>query len=215
MTTRMVIISDTHDGDGAHGLGASVLDLAARWKPDFICHLGDIVNPRVLKQLGEIAETFAVKGDNDPWDWLPPRRIIEVEGQSIGLIHGDRLPRRERPSILVNKALAWAGLRKRWWNGFAEDIYSAFGPYPPKHIFCGHLHHAWMQQVNDTLIVNPGAVYVRNQGIQSGVLPSIALTTIWAAGIETQIVPLQVVQPTAKAQVAASGYWWNWQGITA
>jgi len=85
--TRIIALSDTHLEDGK--LPASVVTLAKN--ADIILHAGDFVSARchaALVALGPALE--AVHGNSDCPELkrlLPERRVIEVEGVRIGLVH--------------------------------------------------------------------------------------------------------------------------------
>lgn len=58
---------------------------------ELILHAGDILEMAVLEELGRIAPVEAVVGNMDIGDVrevLPQKRVIEVAGRRIGLIHG-------------------------------------------------------------------------------------------------------------------------------
>jgi putative phosphoesterase len=58
---------------------------------DLIIHAGDIVEMAVLEQLESLAPTVAVAGNMDHGDVreaLPEKRVIEVAGRPLGLMHG-------------------------------------------------------------------------------------------------------------------------------
>jgi len=55
-----------------------------------ILHAGDIGKPEILDELNKIAPVTAVRGNNDTGDWardIPDRRLIEIEGYSIYMLH--------------------------------------------------------------------------------------------------------------------------------
>jgi uncharacterized protein len=57
---------------------------------DLILHAGDVVAESVLEELGELAPVEAVCGNMDEpvlRASLPERRVVEVEGVRIGLVH--------------------------------------------------------------------------------------------------------------------------------
>lgn len=83
------MISDTHIPKRAKAIPAEVLTAFAG--VDLILHAGDLVDPRVLEPLEQIAPVIAVAGNNDPpevaqrWGM---QRLLELEGYRIGLVHG-------------------------------------------------------------------------------------------------------------------------------
>ena len=62
---------------------------------DLLIHAGDIVEMAVLDELESLAPTMAVAGNMDHGDVreaLPEKRVIEVAGRRLGLIHGSGAP---------------------------------------------------------------------------------------------------------------------------
>ncbi len=62
---------------------------------ELILHAGDIVEMAVLEELEGIAPVTAVAGNMDHGDLkelLPGKRVVEVAGKRIGLIHGSGPP---------------------------------------------------------------------------------------------------------------------------
>jgi putative phosphoesterase len=82
------VLSDTH------GL-LRVEALRALEGSDLIVHAGDIGNSAVLRRLGELAPTHAVRGNVDQGNWannLPPEALLEVGACRICVVHDlDRL----------------------------------------------------------------------------------------------------------------------------
>jgi putative phosphoesterase len=57
---------------------------------DLIIHAGDVGKPGVIKALGGIAPTFAVRGNVDHGDWaavLPPTVVVEVGELRLFVLH--------------------------------------------------------------------------------------------------------------------------------
>ena len=84
--TRLAIISDTHMPRGTRRLPVERLRDA-----DLILHAGDLSTVAVLDELEALGPpVFAVHGNVDAPDVrarLPERRIVEVEGVRIGMVH--------------------------------------------------------------------------------------------------------------------------------
>lgn len=83
MTTRIGVISDTHDRLRFEAISA----LSGS---DLIIHGGDVCGPEVLAELASVAPVLAVRGNNDRGAWarsLPITRSVEVEGKRIFVIH--------------------------------------------------------------------------------------------------------------------------------
>ena len=113
---------------------------------DLILHAGDVGGGAVLEALRAIAPVHAVYGNVDLLDGtLVPAIDLVVEGVRVHVSHGHELgsPTPER-------------LAAR----YAADV-----------IVFGHTHRAVVQNVGDTLVVNPGAAGPRRFNLQ----PSVGL----------------------------------------
>jgi putative phosphoesterase len=93
MNDHMVlgVLSDTH----LYRQEVPVQVLRALDGVDLLIHAGDIVEMAVLEQLESLAPTMAVAGNMDHGDVreaLPEKRVIEVAGCRLGLIHGSGAP---------------------------------------------------------------------------------------------------------------------------
>lgn len=93
---RIGLISDTHQPSDQPTLWDEVYTVFKG--VDLILHGGDIVLPRVLDWLGDIAPVLAARGNNDlGWDdaRMKPVQWLDVEGQRIAMTHIMR--REDRP----------------------------------------------------------------------------------------------------------------------
>jgi uncharacterized protein len=84
---EVVVLSDSHLTKGLHGLDPQVLDAVAR--ADVVLHAGDITSPQALAELRELAETYAVLGNNDRdlHGVLPESLFVEIGGVQIAMVH--------------------------------------------------------------------------------------------------------------------------------
>jgi putative phosphoesterase len=117
------LISDTH------GLLRPEA-LAALTGSDLVIHAGDIGEPEVLDRLGELAPTFAVRGNNDTQPWaaaLPLKEVVEARGALIWVLHQIAHLHRE-----------------------------AVGPGCAAVVF-GHTHQPSIQTRDGVLYINPGS----------------------------------------------------------
>ena len=104
--------------------------MAALQASDFIIHAGDIGDPAILVQLGEIAPVTAIRGNVDREDWakkIPATSVLEVHDASIYVLHN----------------LAELDLKPEA-AGFAVVVY-------------GHSHVAKQEMKNGVLYFNPGS----------------------------------------------------------
>lgn len=97
----IAVISDTHIPHKHEKLTERVLESLRG--VDLILHCGDIVAPEVLEELAQYATVEAVAGNHDEEYFgtgLPRKKVVEVGGFRIGMIHGDELD-----GVHINKAL--------------------------------------------------------------------------------------------------------------
>lgn len=94
---RLAIISDTHLPRGSRALPAACV--ARLRAADAILHAGDLIDMSVLEELRALGPpVWAVHGNVDRPDVvaaLPERRVVEVGGARIGMVH-DAGPARGR-----------------------------------------------------------------------------------------------------------------------
>jgi putative phosphoesterase len=77
------VISDTHGL-----LRPEALD--ALRGCDLIVHAGDIGNTEILRRLGDVAPTHAVRGNNDRGPWaesIPLTHVVEIDGHRVYVLH--------------------------------------------------------------------------------------------------------------------------------
>jgi putative phosphoesterase len=85
---RIGLLTDTHLPSAIRHLWDEVKDAFAG--VDLILHGGDIVSPRVLDWLEDIAPTLAARGNNDGgWEdrRMQDLQVLELEGWRVVLIH--------------------------------------------------------------------------------------------------------------------------------
>jgi putative phosphoesterase len=150
---RIGVIADTHCPEFMAELPPSVYERLRG--VDLIVHAGDIGGTQTLAQLAAIAPVEAVRGDHDPGlRQLPRRRVLEVGGRRIGIVHGNRSRFIEEPVTLL--ATLTLG---RFWPRLGIERW-ARGQFPDADVIIyGHTHAARADEVDGALVVNPGAVY--------------------------------------------------------
>ncbi|MGI8998361.1 MAG: metallophosphoesterase family protein [Candidatus Limnocylindria bacterium] len=138
MTTRVVIVGDTHLPRFGRSLPEPLA--AALAAADRILHVGDHTETFVLDLLEAFAPTDAVAGNNDPPDLvarLGTLRVVTVEEVRIGMTHGHAGPGR----TTVDRA----------FRGFAASV-------PPVHaVAFGHSHQPLIEQRSGVWLLNPGS----------------------------------------------------------
>jgi len=136
------VVSDTHVGTRIARLPR---DLAASLAGvDLILHAGDLVDPRVLRDLERVAPVVAVAGNCDHGR-LPVSAVVRAGDYAIGLVH--RAPR------LLDQG----------------HLRALFGE-PVSCVVCGHTHVSAIERHNDVLVVNPGSPVFPRDGVRSIVI---------------------------------------------
>ncbi len=205
-TVRVGVVSDTHCPEFLDRLPDRIADLLAG--VELILHAGDVGSVEALAVLERIAPVAAVRGDHDHGLDLPERRVVEVGGRRIGIVHGNR-------SHLIEEPATFAGTVTlgHWWPkvGLYRWLRESF-PEADAVVY-GHTHFADSRRLAGTLLLNPGAVYQvtpaearrrleRNPGWFEWTwlqvmrhrrvtpLPSVGLLEIGPSGIAASILPL-------------------------
>ena len=138
MTTRLVIVGDTHLPRFGRGLPARLVE--ALEEADRILHVGDHTHPFVLDLLEALAPTDAVAGNNDAPELvrrLGATRVVAVEGVRIGMTHGHLGPGRTTP----------------------DRAFRAFAATEPRldAIAFGHSHQPMVERRDGIWLLNPGS----------------------------------------------------------
>jgi putative phosphoesterase len=146
------VVSDTHCPEFLERLPDGILQLLAG--ADLILHAGDIGSLDSLAVLARIAPVEAVRGDHDRALDLPDRRVVEVAGRRIGLLHGNRSHLFEEPATFAGTVTLG-----HWWPsaGLHRHLLRSFRDVDA--VVYGHTHQAAARRVGGTLLFNPGAVY--------------------------------------------------------
>jgi hypothetical protein len=150
--TRIGVVADTHCPEFLERLPKRLFELLDG--VDLILHAGDITSLATLSELERIAPVEAVRGDHDRGLDLPERRLVEVGGRRIGIVHGNRSRFWEEPATLFGTLSL--GL---WWPsaGLGASLRRAFPDADA--IVYGHTHQAATRRIGRTLLFNPGPVY--------------------------------------------------------
>ncbi|HLJ66590.1 MAG TPA: metallophosphoesterase [Chloroflexota bacterium] len=91
MTSRAVVLADTHMYRRARELPAAVLKELSQ--ADLVFHLGDFTDPALLDLLHSFAPVHAVYGNNDPDELkqsLPRQKVVEISGYRVAMLHGHK-----------------------------------------------------------------------------------------------------------------------------
>ncbi|MDN5822708.1 MAG: metallophosphoesterase [Micrococcaceae bacterium] len=135
MSTRLILIADTHLPKRARGLHPSLWEQIEA--ADIVFHAGDWVEPELLDELERRCRTLvAVHGNNDGEELrsrLPEIAHVEIEGLRFSIIH---------------ETGASAGREKRCAQQFPDTDVLVFG----------HSHIPWdTTAANGLRLLNPGS----------------------------------------------------------
>ncbi len=155
--TTIGIISDTH---GKLAAGA----LAALDGVDRILHAGDIGDADLLLELEAVAPVTAVHGNMDGpeiREIAPAEAVIEAEGRTIVLMHGDALPDQSVTAFRAARPEA--------------DI-----------VIHGHTHRRRLDRAELPWVVNPGSAGDPRRGDR----PSVAIVRFEAGEMAVDLIEL-------------------------
>ncbi len=132
---RIAVFSDTHlpDSDDARAFLLSLIDNVLP-PVDMILHAGDLINPDLLSVFDGYP-LHVVRGNMDPaTPGIPIKKIIDIYGFKIGLIHGWGSP-----------------------DGLEERVYTEFSSVSLDCLVYGHSHRPVCHKRGDVLFFNPGS----------------------------------------------------------
>ncbi|MFW6054517.1 MAG: metallophosphoesterase family protein [Thermodesulfobacteriota bacterium] len=138
---KIAVLSDTHLEDLSPNL-LHVFDKRLKYI-DVVLHLGDFTGERVWSFLSSHPGFYEVAGNMDRGEWadsLPRKRVIQVEGVKIGMLHGFGFGDPER---------------------YATDCFA-----PGLDLICfGHSHrYLWLDRPGRTPLLNPGSFSLPRTG---------------------------------------------------
>jgi putative phosphoesterase len=159
---RIAVIADTHMPRGARRLPQACLRELER--ADLILHAGDFTAASVLGELRGLAPVEAVHGNMDDAELralLPARRVVEVGGYRIGMVHepGPRVGREARLAT--------------WFPECNLVVY-------------GHTHLPELVSFGDLHILNPGSPTERRRAPTH----TMAAITVSSGQLDTNICSL-------------------------
>lgn len=131
---RILLLADTHVPGRARAVPAAVWDAVAR--ADVVLHAGDFESAEVVTDFASASrEFFGVRGNMDlgPLARMPDRRILDLAGIRVALVHGHQWGR-PRPSRVAQEFASQA------------DV-----------VVFGHNHLPVVRQMGETWVVNPGS----------------------------------------------------------
>lgn len=164
MTTRVVVLSDTHvRRGGSRRLPDTAY--AELGSADLVLHAGDVVCADLLDELAGFAPVYAVLGNNDldpGLSYLPHTRVVEVEGVRVGMVHDS------------GPAAGRAGRMRRLFPD--ADV-----------VVFGHSHIPWNEPgLDGQLLFNPGSPTDR----RSQPAHTLGILSVHATTLSAHILPL-------------------------
>jgi putative phosphoesterase len=153
---------------------------------DLILHAGDVDDPAILDELGQIAPVEAVRGNWHvlaPWpndQRLPLFLELEIEAHRIVVTHGHL----NLWNSFLEKFWLFLPDRRRRINRIIVTRLAHRFPGADVYVF-GHTHRALVERRGGALFVNPGAVCPAR-----GQIASMGRLVVTRCGVEAEIVPL-------------------------
>ncbi len=133
---RLVVVADTHSEPHPRAY-----ELVARERPDRILHAGDIGDLRVVRELGQIAPTWAVRGNIDArTPGLPDLLRVDITDGGVRLFG----------ILLFHIAVAGPRLRADAARLAREEGAGV--------VVCGHSHVPFIGEDRGLTIFNPGSI---------------------------------------------------------
>ena len=130
---------------------------------DAIIHAGDIGKLEIIQRLELIAPVFAVEGNNDWFGAYPTERLEEMNGQRVLIRHiFGELHQLDRAAHQVLET------------------------HRPSLLVFGHSHRPYRQQLDGTLLFNPGSAGPRRFNLPR----TVGLLTFYSSGIDARIINL-------------------------
>jgi putative phosphoesterase len=184
---KIGLISDTHFPALGPKLAPEIAIAFA--EVELILHAGDIYNSDCVDQLEAIAPVIAVEVPLAPVTGDPrvvdDRRVVHLEGYSIGLCHDLAIPRISEVT---------PGMLARWYpeddGSVAPAVAHIFGE-PVQIVVFGDSHRAVSEKCQGILFVNPGSPTLPNQTKRLGDVGILELTP---NGYDAQIVDLRTLR---------------------
>lgn len=155
---RVFVVSDTH---GSNGFLNKALEEVGH--VDYFLHMGDLEGSEYFIDAFVECPKKMIAGNNDFSADFEDELEFELEGHRIFMTHGHRYG-------------VYAGVERLYMEGVERgaDI-----------ILFGHTHQPFLEEINDTLILNPGSISLPRQ---KGRRPSYAIMDLKENGeVEVEV----------------------------
>lgn len=156
------VLSDTHIPERAEKIPESVIETFK--DVEMILHAGDLVSTDVFDELENLAPTICVEGNMDRAYGLklPKHEILKIDGNKIGLNHGEVYPRGD------TQQLEYIGME------MDVDV-----------LITGHTHIPFIKELENILLLNPGSPTVPRMSD-----PSVMLLDVTEEMIDARIIKI-------------------------
>ncbi len=175
------LVSDTHVPQRCRKLPPALFDALAG--VDLILHAGDVGELAVLDELGAVAPTAGVFGNDDSAEarrTLPYQLVVSAAGRRVLLWHGHFEDRAEEAASRSGDAFG---------PKLARIAAQARAAGAQAAVF-GHWHIPLVRRMDGVLLVNPGAVASGNE-VTRQLRQTVALMTVTeAAGLQVTHIDL-------------------------
>jgi len=161
---RVLITGDTHIPDRAERVNPVVeAGLRLFGSFDYVLFTGDLTSRGIMDWLSKLGGRIYIVRGNMDYLPLPRKHVIEVEGWTIGLIHGDSVHPRGDPTGLTR---------------LAQELGVSI-------LVTGHTHEAFIKPGvrRDILLVNPGSLTGVWSGGGGSLIPSFMVSWISSDGL--------------------------------
>jgi putative phosphoesterase len=178
VSTNVVVLSDTHiRRGGSRRLPDAVYAMLDQ--ADVVLHAGDILDGDLLAELGGFGPVYAVLGNNDldpSLSHLPERRLVEVEGVRIGMVH-DSGPREGRAARLrrmfPDAGAVVFGHSHIPWNEPGLEGQLLFNPGSPTDKRAQPVHTAGLMEIDGPSIVRAEIIPLENFSTAGGAVEKL------------------------------------------
>jgi len=165
---KIGVLSDTHISSPVDGLPPDVLRTFRAQNVGLILHAGDLVDLCVIDMLSSVAEVRAVAGNMDSLAVravLPAKRIEQIGGVRVGIIHGSGPPQ-------------WLG----------ERLLPVFDGDRIRVLVYGHSHEPRNEEAAGVLLFNPGSP----NGSRKGGPGTVGVLTVGEGEVHGEIIELEM-----------------------
>ena len=163
----IAVVSDTHVPDRCKKLPEGLIGQLTALQPDLILHAGDIVSPKVITILENVAPVVMVQGNRDIYLFphVPRRKYFLIHGTRLVLMHGHATLLR----YIINKIKYFLlPFRLSWfWPTLIKEKGDA------DIVIFGHTHRSMNEIVDDVVFLNPGSITIspeRGEPLSFGVI---------------------------------------------